>query len=76
MLCCLENGSVSVHNVGTNVDGTYTDVCGYAEVPDLAVPGTLLVGLTSLFIRSFFLLPSSCLSQHWPALKLSLFDSG
>ena len=39
----LEDGTVSVRNVGLRPDGSFTEICGYAEQPDPSHPGELLV---------------------------------
>jgi hypothetical protein len=41
-----ENGTVSVRNVAVKVDGTFTDICGYAQVANPEEPGSLTVSLT------------------------------
>ena len=35
---------MSVKNVCVNTDGSYEDICGYADIPDPAHPGELKVG--------------------------------
>jgi hypothetical protein len=57
---CIENGTISVHNVATNVDGSFTDICGYGIVPDPAVPGALSVSLFHLFFFCFHRWYTSC----------------
>ena len=38
-----DDGTVSVKNVCVNYDGSYREICGYAEVPDPNFPGELKV---------------------------------
>jgi hypothetical protein len=39
----LADGTVSVKNVCVNYDGSYREICGYADVPDPSFPGELQV---------------------------------
>jgi hypothetical protein len=39
----LDDGSISVRNVGIKPENEFTQICGYADVPDVSEPGALTV---------------------------------
>jgi hypothetical protein len=40
---CADDGTISVKNSEVNYDGTFRDICGYADIPNPAIPGELQV---------------------------------
>ena len=44
---------MSVKNVCVNTDGSFEDICGYADIPDPAHPGELKVGPIGNIIVNF-----------------------